>query len=327
MERRRRLRGGECANPLCCGLEGFSLVEIMVTITLLAVIILGLFSVFNQTQRAFRSTMNQSDTLEAGRAFNDQLGTEVEQTTPSYFNAVNFYAAIFNSSVSGPNDNPLIQTNPPPSPPASLTQYRTNYLEDFFMLTRNNRTWVGIGYCVRTNDAQGRLWYPEIGSGQAGAGSLYRYSSSVPVIVTNAGPTVGLPVNPFVLYNNFIAAAQPGSTLISNRVCDGVVHFRVRAFDTNGVLIVNGSSLNTYIEYNSPRAPGEVWSYAFYTNAVPAFVETELGLLEPRSFTRFTSIGDPAASLRYITRDDITAHVQLFRHRIAIQNVDPLAFQ
>src|SRR3954452_6174254 len=47
---------------------GFSLVEVMVAVGLLAFIIVGLLAMFYQTQRAFRSSATQTDVLEAGRA-------------------------------------------------------------------------------------------------------------------------------------------------------------------------------------------------------------------------------------------------------------------
>jgi hypothetical protein len=45
------------------GSQRFSLIEIMVTVGLLTFIILGLLLMFNQTQRAFRTGMTQTDVL------------------------------------------------------------------------------------------------------------------------------------------------------------------------------------------------------------------------------------------------------------------------
>ncbi len=301
--------------------RAFSLIEILVALALLSFIVIALFVVFNNVQRAFRASMNQTDLFEAGRAVNDTLSREIQQITPSDLNTVNFYAQIV-------NDRPVVQTLPGNDP----LGLRTNLLEDVFMLTRTSEGWTGVGYIVRTNDSAGRLWRAQISPGnpgQAGVGSLYRYSYSLPYLYTNAalGP-VGVQLDPSVIYTAFANATVQGSTLISNRVCDGVIHFHLRAYNTNGWRIVSGPSYNTLIQTNSPLVPGDtVWSYAFYSNAVPAFVETELGLLEPRAVTRFFSIGDPTAQLNYLKREDITARVQLFRQRIAVRNVDPTAFQ
>ena len=204
----RQARGflSDCPADWQCaaGSAAFSLIEILITVALLSFIILGLFSVFNQTQRLFRSTMNQSDTEEAGRAVNDSIGRELEQMAPGYGRATNFAAVLI-------NDIPLVQNLPGPQPPPGN---RTNLLQDVFFLTRDNRNWVGIGYCVRTNDSQGRLWLPELstGPGQAGAGYLYRYSYTLPFLLgnTNTGAGIGLSQSPSVLYSNFLIRLPAG---------------------------------------------------------------------------------------------------------------------
>jgi hypothetical protein len=295
----------------------FSLIEILVTVALLTVIILGLFAVFNQTQRVFRATMNSTDVLEAGRAINGNLARELEQVTPSDANMINFYAQLINAK-------PAVQSLP------GTTVGRINLLSDVFFLMRDNQSWVGVGYCVRVPDDQGRLWLPETArnNGQLGAGYLYRYSSTLPVLVTNTGfPNVGTAQNPQQIYNDFLAASTPGSSLISNRVCDGVIHFYLRAMDTNGWPIVLSRPPVTTIVTNNPNAPGEVWSCAYYSNAVPAFIQMELGILEPRAFIRYNNLGDATARLNYLKRDDIASRVQIFRQRIPVRNMDPTAFQ
>src|ERR1035441_10365561 len=168
--------------------QAFTLIEILVTVALLSFIILGLFAVFNQVQRAFRSSMNEVDRLEAGRAVTELLPRELEQTAPCGANAMTFVAQVLSS-------NPLIQPLPGNVTPSAK---RMNLLEDCFMLQRQNQTWIGIGYCVRTNDANGRLWLPESGPGQLGVGSLYRWSASTNVLMNN-----GIASDPSQLYVQF----------------------------------------------------------------------------------------------------------------------------
>src|SRR5262249_29884782 len=139
---------------------------------LLTIIILGLMAMFNQTQRAFRLGMTQTDVLESGRIVTDMVGRELEQMTPSDLsganpNGGNFYAAIINSL-------------PPPGPFATPATYfpflqplpggnyvRTNVLEDVFFLTRENQAWTAVGYFVRTNPVFAGGWEP--------VGTLYRF--------------------------------------------------------------------------------------------------------------------------------------------------------
>jgi len=301
---------------------GFTLVEILITISLLAFIIVGLFAVFNQVQRAFRSGMSQVDRLAAGRAVTELLPRELEQITPSgapYPYGANFYART-------PNSTPLVQSLP------GTSIQRTNLLQDCFMLLRQNQTWVGIGYCVRVSDANGRLWWPETenGSGQMGAGSLYRYAATLPVVYNTAGaPNNGLPQDPTQMFRDFLKACGNGaaeSVMISNRICDGVTHFRFRAFNTNGMLITRPLRWATDVLY-STTTPGEIGLYQFCSNAVPASLEMEFGILEQSAMDRYNSIGAAAARLAYLQRPDISSRVQIFRQRIPIRNVDPLAYQ
>ncbi len=116
--------------------SAFTLVEILVTVALLSIIILGLYAMFHQTQRAFQSSMTQTDVLEAGRAVTDMLAREAEQVAPvETTNAYTFATQII-------KDVPLPQPLPGGSP---ATVWRTNYLQDVFLLTRSNQMWIGIG--------------------------------------------------------------------------------------------------------------------------------------------------------------------------------------
>jgi prepilin-type N-terminal cleavage/methylation domain-containing protein len=308
--------------------RGFTLVEILLSISLLSFIVLGLFAMFNQTQRAFKLGMTQSDILEAGRAVTEMMPRELEQAAPSHRNAVNFSVAMIPNLAPLP---PLTQSLP------GTTLLRTNLLQDCFILLRQNQTWTGIGYCVRTNDSTGHLWLPEVTPGQLGAGTLYRFASS-----TNALGSDGLPSDPTQLYAAFLRASAPGSAAISNRICDGVVHFRLRAFATNGFPIV-GLGTNACFRTNSltlgcsvvrqtlalpnDEYPDNWCGLYFASDAVPAAVEMELGLLEQRAWDRYNSIGNGDARLAYLKREDISSLVHLFRQRVPIRNVDPSAYQ
>jgi len=297
---------------------------------------------FSQTQRAFRLSMTQADILEAGRAVTEMIPRELEQTVPSSRNAVNFAVAMIPNSAPLA---PLTQSLP------GTTLKRTNLLQDCFLLLRQNQSWIGIGYCVRTNDPDGRLWLPEVLPGQLGAGSLYRFAANLPVLYNNTNNVSdlgnGLAQDPSALYVAFRNACVPGSPaslLISNRICDGVVHFRLRAFATNGFpLFSDALHTNACFRTNS-LTPGyslvrqtlavpnltfpDNWSGLYFaSNAVPATVEMELGLLEQYAWERYNSIGNSAARLAYLQRDDTSSRVHLLRQRIPIRNVDPLPYQ
>ena len=52
---------------------GFSLLELMIAVGLLTVIIIALYAMFDQTQKAFRQSLNQADLSEGGRSALDLM--------------------------------------------------------------------------------------------------------------------------------------------------------------------------------------------------------------------------------------------------------------
>jgi prepilin-type N-terminal cleavage/methylation domain-containing protein len=284
--------------PIAAGLhDGFTLVEIMVVMGLLAVIVLGLLSMFTQTQRAFRVSMTQVDVLEGGRAASGLIAREIEQVTPADENqALNFFAALplFYTPLASVPYTPFLQTlpgvqpvlgNPPVNP-------RTNIIEDLFFLKRQNQTWTGIGYRVDT---------PSLG-----VGTLYRFE-------TNAFFEQD-PAQLFFAFTN-----TPATNM--SRVMDGVVHFKVRAFGPNGIWLATNLTAGVLA---TNYVSGEVGLYTFRSNAVPACVELELGLLEQRTLARYKAIANAAAQSQFLQGQ--AAHVHLFRERLSVRNVDPTAY-
>ncbi len=283
-------------------LLAFTLIEIMVVMALLSVIILGLMAMFDQTQKAFRTGMSQTDRLEGGRMFADLLLHDLEEITPCYqTNGMNFYAQIPNY---GPLVGPLVQNLP------GSTLPRTNILENLFFLSRNNQTWSGIGYFVRTNDNMG------FGGPLDLVGTLYRFETNVPVSQMQGD-------NSLLPYNTYLNATNRFSI---SKVLDGVVDFRVHCYDTNGYLLTGTNIINNsfFDISNSLVIPNEVSFYGFSNNIVPAYVEVQLGVLDPDVLKRFNSIPDPQARSQFLASH--AGSVQLFRQRIAIRNVNPCAY-
>jgi hypothetical protein len=302
----------------------------MVTIGLLTFIILGLLLMFNQTQRAFRTGMTQTDVLESGRATMDMVARELEQMSPSEspdlvfagvrYRATNFFVepSITYYAINSPAPfswvNPLVQELPGNNLP------RTNLVQRFFFLSKLNQDWIGTGYEVVPDDANQCV------------GTLYRYAA------TNypRGNVVGLS-----------AQFKPASVTNRSRIADGIVHLRLRAFANNGRLVttnfftgtngmyqvrLNGPYTNipnTVVynsmapAYNSPVDLNQAACY-FMSNALPAYVELELGILEPQILQKYRSIGLGTAAVQYLSNH--VAQVHLFRQRIPIRNVDLSAY-
>jgi len=85
----------------------------------------------------------------------------------------------------------------------------------------------------------------------------------------------------------------------------------------NNFIVISNSLL-------TPTYPDTVSCYAFSNNIVPAYVEVELGILEPAILKRYNSIPDPVAKSNFLANH--AGNVQLFRQRIAIRNVNPCAY-
>ncbi|MEY3275687.1 MAG: hypothetical protein RL153_953, partial [Verrucomicrobiota bacterium] len=59
--------------------RAFSLVELLVSVGLLSIVILALYAMFDQTQRALRGSVGQVDVLEGARSAIDLVRRDLEQ--------------------------------------------------------------------------------------------------------------------------------------------------------------------------------------------------------------------------------------------------------
>ena len=283
-------------------LGAFTLVEILVVVVLMSLIVLALMAVFNSTQAAFRASITQTDVLEGGRSVMGLIKNDLESLTPSYLYPANpspnFYAAVSNSF---------------PQTLTGSTASRTNIMEDVFFITRQNQTWKGVGYFVRTNLL--------LAGGIATPGILYRFETN-----NSAADFARASANLFSFFNgvrNPVQVGKNNSTLPVgvSQILAGVMSFKVRAYDTNGFWITAGRA--NFVAITNVTSP-EVILYAFYSNAVPAAVEVELGVLEDHALQRVQSLGGVTQS-NYLAQQAGKVHV--FRQRFPIRNVDPSAYQ
>jgi len=291
------------------GVPAFSLVEILVVVALLSFIVFGLLAMFTQTQRAFRTGMTQSDVLQAGRLATDLIVREIEQTAPADQPGMNFFAGMpYNRAT---YNRPFLQA----LPGNPTWTKRTNLLQDVFFVARRNQELVGIGYFVRVNNPTNGV----LSLSPFGAGTLYRFE-------TNALPLSGRTVNH--MFADFVRARD--SEFRATKVVDGVVHFLARAFNTNGYRIVqnHGANIRAYQDEYLGREnliAGEIEIYEFYSNAVPAALELELGILEDRAWQQFKAQPTTTAQSNHLF--GLAGRVHVFRQRIPIRNVDPVAYQ
>jgi prepilin-type N-terminal cleavage/methylation domain-containing protein len=279
--------------------RAFSLIEVMIVVSLLSLIVLALMAVFNSTQRAFRASVTQSDVLEGSRAAMDLIASDLRGITPSdgvSNSSVNF-CVLGNTNYSA-GYVPLTQALPGGS------VQRTNLLNYFFLLSRENTKWTGVGYVVDNTNSSSLF-------------PLYRFYAE-----TN------LQSNPVYLFDNFFNAVAASQWTNMSRLLDGVVHLTVHAYDNSGTAINNSglppynSALNTY--FLPATAFGEAQLYMF-SNTVPASVELELGVLEDQVLQHAESLPTTLLQSNYLAGQSGSVH--LFRQRVSIPNFDPTAYQ
>jgi type II secretory pathway pseudopilin PulG len=281
--------------------SAFTMVEVMVVVVLMSFIVLALMSVFSTTQRAFRASITQTDVLEGGRSAMDMIAADVRLMAPGYGasnNAVNFCVTNYADSIL--LTNTLVGSIDP----------RTNVLESLFILTRGiengQPVWSAVCYAVVPNSVDGLY-------------SLYRFSTNHHEM---AYPPAFLFTNDFLRV--FYLAPTNGSHLI-----DGVVHLTAHAFDTNGTLIqFNQKNIRTnglfYMSHSGvPFGDRGDIGYNFYSNAIPAAVEIELGVLEDRTLQRARTLHGGVLD-SYLGTQGGKVHV--FRQRIWIPSMDPSVY-
>jgi len=255
--------------------HAMTLVEMMVATALLVVIMLGLTMMFNQTQRDFLGGLKQVDVLEGGRAVMDVLARDLESMSDAgSSNVVNL--TVFRDVV-----NDTIQT--------SSTFSRTNELDYLFALSHANSDWIGTGY--------------SFSNAIPGVASLCRFTIS-----TNSEQLA----NNFLLNRFFKVydASKGNNATFLHRIADGIVHFKVRALDENGIeFLPQTNSGVALVQFPI--------SYSNSSTNLPNFLEIELGILEPQTLKQAASL-PPALQADYLKKQ--AGKVHIFRQQIPIRN-------
>jgi len=307
------------------GSAAFTLVEVMVAMGILSLIVLVLMAVFSNTQAAFRASVTSSDVLENGRATMELMTADLRGMAPSEgFSLGNNYAlgvsgmAFNNEPVNFfvTNNSAFYQPLVQPLIGSANGAMRTNQLEYFFMLGRQNTMWTGVGYIVNTKTSSSLSLYP-----------LYRFSAQT-----------SIQNSPSTLFNAFQSEILNDQWTSMSHLMDGVVGLTVRVYNTNGVWLTNGYVPgqsyvvgNTWFEPPCPGPGGEV-GCIFFSNALPASVEIQMATLEDRTMQRAESLGQSGqtpmsvyAESNYLSGRAGAVHI--FRQRVSIPQVDPSAYQ
>jgi hypothetical protein len=267
-----------------------TVLEMLVSITLLVFIVVGLTAMFIETQRAFKAGVKQTTMTDSGRTILDLVAADLSQVSdaqdPNIFNL--YWGWIMANTSTQYQDNPA-------------NVYRTNQLQQIFALVHTNAQWVAVGYAV-SNYA-------------SGAGTLYRFLS-----VTNAPLTT----NAFSAIFSHFQTAQGLVTFDPNYfhpLADGVVHLKIRAFDQFGNESVfeqgqDFATVNSSFYYPVPA----------YTNnlllvvppaGLPASIQLEVGVLEPEAFQQLRALPLNSAAQKLFL-GNAGGKIQIYRQNIPI---------
>jgi hypothetical protein len=318
------------------GRQALTIVELLVSVAIMGVIIAGLYAMFNHTQKALRGNVTQVDVLESGRATLEMISRELEELAATgHPDMVNLYAGVPVLETAAPPGNfslafdqriflpsqvkpPLVQVDLD-----QTTVLRTNVLQELFFFTRHGNHWQAHGYRVLpSTNALGQL--------VEGAGTLYRFSPQpVPNRRLGVESVIDSPLYAFISQfsnNGFDVQTRQRSTNL-HRVAEGVIHFRLTAFDHEGRRFsLDRADLVIPPDFDVKlrREPSQRYGLqhtrlAFANNSLPAFLELEMGVLEPETWRRFLIASESSSDLAQDFLRKRAGQVHLFRQRIPIR--------
>jgi hypothetical protein len=317
--------------------RAFSLLEMMLVVTMLTMIVYMLYSVFDQIQRALRSNTSQVDIMETGRATLDLVSRELQGIEKS--GLVNPFWMVPpppfvppTSRLEESRPNFLLQLGYDVSPkqltmPLVDGSTWTNVLNDCFFLSRSNNIWVATAYMVGglTNDPKSpaNLIFTTNQVDAARVGALVRVTTST----TNWMARHQLRAVDIddMMYNLFRVkqGRLPGTNVSLALMADGIVHFRMRPLDLNGRPITNTwPDLTTRVDRQLVNRILVDKCALFTSNALPAYVDLEIGILDPAVFQRFKAIPPSTSQLQFLQRQ--AGAIQLFHKLIPVRSVERL---
>lgn len=305
--------------------SAFSLLEMLVGMGMLSLIVLALFSLFNQTQKALLANVSQSDVMENGRSILDLLVRDLVRARSAGI-GTNF---IFRPGTTNVQE----EINPAPNLVVLRTEAgianavakqlfvdgwrRDSLMHDLFYLAQlQPGHWTGAGLFVSDEDPR----FPDYG-----LGTLYRYEDGQPVNLRGARAADRV----WDLYNRFFGMPGIGlnyrlSPTNSSRLIDGVVFFRVTPFGTLGEALDPTLWAQTNIFPIPPevligpdtRIPYNLKATQFRGRAFPSALEVELGILPAELLERYRALPRTPDSIRARFLTNNAANILVFRQRI-----------
>ena len=320
-------------------LQAFTVIELMLAVAILGVIIYALFSVFNETQRALRRSETDTDIAQKARAVADIIGNEIIQAQPTHSfslsNVAGVRTLVKEVNMLGGLEQMYVPTIM--DAPEENILIRTNFIHNIYFYNNRTNAWQGIGYRVVhfTN----------------GVGSLQRFETNIfghkPFANLGASNFLQLSLTNIayrhiadgVVHLTFIPYDHHGHRLgwdTENHTVAGyntnfynVIRTRLGResnpipesdttdFTQHTVLLQEGMP----IQGDKDKTPNVQYTTAFrfLSNALPAYIEMELGMLEPETLAQYYLMleDENPNAMKFLQRQ--IGKVHLFRQRIPIR--------
>lgn len=251
----RKYERGPSVSPL---IRGFSLLEVLMVTVMMAIIIFGLYAMFNQTQKSFRSNNAQVAIMSTARATLDMVTRDLQLLSASGIeNGANFLTYL-----SYPNDyamnsryglqNPILQAMVPGD---TNGPYRTNFMQNLFFLQKQSNYWLPCGYFLGAAKSvtNGGATNAVFTVGSNGVASLYRVGFTLLNEFGKEAPSVQYDTNMAYIWMDQFRGNSAGGNLgyyqtNVNLLAEGVIHFAIRCYDKKGQLIEH----TNYFRPNDP---------------------------------------------------------------------------
>ncbi len=316
--------------------RAFTILELLVAVSVMTLVIYVLYALFNQTQSALRKNASQVDVNEGGRAAMEMIVRELSQMQVSGYPAITNSQTqlIYSGSKSffsrvTPGNTALLLAYQSDALTSEGDQedldqgFRTNIIEDFTFTSRDDSGFVVTSYRV-------------VGATN-GIGTLSRCR-------TNGTLRVSLPNQALIsktdIFNRlFFDPIVNADSVAFEPIVDGVIHLRITAHDQLGRPLGHGSLFYDPLGLNLARLDlagkplfpvatdrhidgilmqdREGQSRAEFHGALPDYFDLEMAVLEPQILKQIRAL--PKA-LRANFLGQQIGKVTLFRQRVPIRH-------
>ncbi len=325
--------------------QAFTLLELLVAVSVMTLIIYALYALFNQTQMALRKNAAQVDVNEGGRAAMEMIVRELSQMEVSGYPAIIITnnqqvltysgSKSFFSRITPPSTNKALflayqsDAMPPEEDAWAKEQgFRTNILQDFTFTSRGDSGFFVTSYRVI-----------DVANG-IGTLARCRINGTLPV----PPPKDQARYNKTERFNFFFFEPIVNATnRVFEAVADGVIHLRITPYDQLGRPLGHGSRYYDPLGLNLERrgAAGQALflidtnrpvdgtlmqdryaqSQAQFYGALPSYFDVEMAVLEPQIVKQVRSLPSDPEKVRANFLGRQIGKVTLFRQRVPIRDM------